>query len=110
MYFYFLHSQLLLPKPADNTSSGETTHSHSLRNGFHGRSAIANSKDAGYFGFVERRIRTNDTLLIYAQAELFGEGSVGFGRWCCGLVHLMLAFHPSREELKDQILIQTYVP
>jgi hypothetical protein len=77
-----LQYQLLLPKPAYDTSGGEATHGHRLRHGFHRRGAIANSKDAANFGFIERRTCLDDALVVYTQSELLGEGSIGCGEWC----------------------------
>jgi len=72
-----LQFQLLLSKPADDPSRGKATHSHSLGHSFHRCGAIANSKHAGYIGFIEWRPCLDDALLIYTQSKLIGERSVG---------------------------------
>jgi hypothetical protein len=67
------HLQLLLPKSTDDTSSGESPHSHGLRHGFHRRNAITNSKDAAHVGFVERGTCLDEALLVYTQSELLSK-------------------------------------
>jgi hypothetical protein len=91
-------SQLLLPKPADNTSGRETTHGHSLGHGFYRRGAVANGKDAAHIGFVEWRLCLNDTLLVHTQSELLGEGSVGCGWRRRDLSQTMLEYSSQRHE------------